>query len=76
MNGECCSKSWVKGADRFDIRLPTFAIPAFKLRETAQNLEKLVDENFDKLLAELGVGQDEIVTCTLEEAARQRDKVS
>lgn len=76
LEGECCSKSWIKGSDKVEIPLPTFAIPASKLNETAQNLQNLVDSSFDMLVDELGADQDEIVSCTLAEAARQANKVS
>lgn len=75
LEGESCSKSWLKGIDRIDIHLPTFAIPASKLTETAQNLQMLVELNYEMLVNELRVGQDEIVSCTLEEAIRQANKV-
>lgn len=76
MEGECCSKSWTKGINKVDIHLPTFAIPASKLKETTQNLQMLVEANSSMLVTELGAEQDEIVSCTLAEAARQANKVS
>lgn len=47
----------------------------FQLREAAKKTDELLDTHYAALVAELGMGQDEIVTGTLLEAVRQADKV-
>ena len=69
------SKSWTKGSNKIDIDLPTYAMTEFQLREAAKKTDELLDTHYAALVAELGMGQDEIVTGTLLEAVRQADKV-
>lgn len=44
--------------------------------ETAKGLDDLLDAGYEKLVTELAIGQDEIVSWTLEEAVRQAKMVS
>ena len=68
-------KSWRKGIERVNIYLPTFAMKDHQIRGAAKQMDALVDAQYETLVHELGVGQDEIVMRTLEEAIRQADNV-
>lgn len=74
--GTRCSKSWTKGTEKIDIHLPTFAIRERQYAETVKCLDDLLDAGYEKLVTELAIGQDEIVSWTLEEAVRQAKTVS
>ena len=60
---------------RFDIELPTYAMQDYQIRDAAKQMDLLVDAQYDTLVHELGIGQDEIVMRTLKEAIRQADNV-
>ena len=60
---------------RFDIRLPTYAMKDYQIRDAARKMDELVDAQYTTLVHELGIGQDEIVVRTLKEAIRQADSV-
>ena len=60
---------------RFDIYLPTYAMRDQQIRDAAKQMDVLVDAQYDTLVHELGIGQDEIVVRTLKEAIRQADNV-
>ena len=68
-------KSWTKGVMRFDIYLPTYAMNDHQIRDASKQMDELVDTQYNTLVHELGIGQDEIVMLTLEEAIRQADDV-
>lgn len=67
------NKSWTKGVMRVDIYLPTYAMKDHQIREASKQMDGLVDAQYDTLVHELGIGQDEIVMRTLKEAIRQAD---
>lgn len=69
-------KSWTKGSDKIDIHLPNFAMTYHQCSEAGKRLDELVEAQYNKLVAELAVGQDDIVSMTLAEAIRQAEKVS
>ena len=69
-------KSWTKGTCKIDIHLPNVAMTAHQCSEAAKELDLLVDAQYEKLVGELAIGQDDIVSLTLTEAVRQADKVS
>ena len=60
---------------RFDIYLPTYAMKDHQIRDASKQMDMLVDAQYDTLVHELGIGQDEIVMRALEEAIRQADNV-
>ena len=60
---------------RVDIQLPTYAMRDNQIRDAAKKMDMLVDAQYNTLVRELGIGQDEIVVSTLEEAIRQADTV-
>ena len=59
----------------FKIDLPTYAMKDHQIRDASKQMDVLVDAQYDTLVHELGIGQDEIVMRTLEEAIRQADNV-
>ena len=62
------SKDWNGGRKKFSIT--PFAIPPKQIAETSKNLDALLDKNYDMLVAELQIGQDDIVCRSLAEASR------
>ena len=60
---------------KIDIYLPTYAMQDCQIRDAAKKMDELVDAQYDTLVHELGIGQDEIVVRTLTEAIRQADNV-
>lgn len=74
--GVCSVKTWTKGTRKIDIRLPNFAMTIRQCAETAKDLDAMVKAEYNKLVAELATGQDDIVSWTLAEAVRQAEKVS
>ena len=56
--------------------IPTdYTIPASQLAQTASNLEVLIDDYQERVLASICVGQDTLVACTMTEALRQAKDV-
>ena len=71
-----CVKSWTKGSQKIDIRLPNYVMTSRQYIETSRNMDALVETEYERLVTELAIGQDDIVTRTLSEAVRQAKKVS
>ena len=69
-------KSWTKGSRKIDIHLPNCVMTTRQYTETAKNMDALVEAEYEKLVSELAIGQDDIVSRTLSEAVRQSKKVS
>ena len=69
-------KSWIKGSHRIDIRLPNYVMTSRQYIETSRNMDALVETEYERLVKELAIDQDDIVTRTLSEAVRQAKKVS
>ena len=69
-------KSWTKGLRKIDIRLPNCVMTVRQYAETAKNMDALVEAEYERLVTELAVDQDDIISWTLSEAVRQAQKVS
>lgn len=69
-------KSWTKGSQKIDIRLPNYVMTSRQYIETSRNMDTLVETEYDRLVTELADDQDDIVSWTLSEAVRQAEKVS
>ena len=69
-------KSWMKGTEKIDIPLPNCVMTARQYTETSRNMDALVQAEYKRLVSELAIGQDDIVSQTLSEAVRQSEKVS
>lgn len=70
------SKSWTKGTYKIDIHFPNFAMTRWQYLEAAKSLDALVKAEYDKLVRELAIGQEDIISGTLKEAVRQAERVS
>lgn len=75
-SGICSIKSWTKGEYKIDIHLPRYAMTIGQCSKVAKDLDRLIDTEYNKLVAELATDQDGIVSLTLAEAKRQAEKVS
>ena len=73
------SKSWQKSEGRFDLVLPTYAMPSRQGPRQGKNisdqLDQLLNTHFAKLLAELKVGQEDIASMITAEAIRHMEHV-
>ena len=69
-------KSWTKGSRKIDIHLPNCVMTTRQYAETAKNMDALVEAEYERLVTELAIDQDDIVSRTLSEAVRQAKKVS
>ena len=73
--GARCSKSWIKGTEKIDIDLPTYAMTTSQCSATDKKLAKFLETAHTKLVEELAVGQHPIIASTLQEAVRQAETV-
>ena len=69
-------KSWTKGTLKIDINLPNYAMPPRQYRDTARNLDEMIEVGYRNLVSELAAGQNDIISRTLTEALRQAESVS
>ena len=69
-------KSWTKGSRKIDIPLPNCVMTTRQYTEASKNMDALVEAEYERLVDELAIDQDDIVSRTLSEAVRQAKKVS
>ena len=69
-------KSWTKGSQKIDIHLPNCVMTARQYTDTSKNMDALVEAEYERLVTELAIDQDDIVSRTLSEAVRQAKRVS
>ena len=73
---EWLHKSWLKQGQRFDLKLPAYAIEETQMVNLEHQIDGLLHHNLGKLLDELPNGQDDILSVVISEARRHWDKVS